>query len=276
MKMELDFSLAPNTLFTIGDFPVTNSFFWGVLISVFLMVLAIVFNSSIKKKPGKIQNFIEFIIEAAYQFMDTVTNNKEKTKKLFPLIFTMFFFILLTNLFTYLPGQSALTIETAGGAVPLFRAVMADYGMVFVLTAISVLLFQIIAIASSGPFGYLKKFITFKSPLAFFLGIMDIVGELAKVVSLSFRLFGNIFAGEVLGSVILSLLPFFMPIPFLGLGLLTAVVQAFVFSVLTLIFATMAGEMEEAEEESVAESGEAPKKERWKQDRQKKATAVTE
>ena len=74
---------------------------------------------------------------------------------------------------------------------------------------------------------------------------MDIVGELAKIFSLSFRLFGNIFAGEVLTAVILFLAPFFVPLPFMFLGLLTAVVQAFVFSILTLIFVTMASEIEE-------------------------------
>ena len=76
---------------------------------------------------------------------------------------------------------------------------------------------------------------------------MDIVGEVAKIVSLSFRLFGNIFAGEVLSAVMLFLAPFIVPLPFMFLGLLTAVVQAFVFSVLTLIFITMASEIEEDE-----------------------------
>jgi F-type H+-transporting ATPase subunit a len=71
---------------------------------------------------------------------------------------------------------------------------------------------------------------------------MNIIGESAKVVSLSFRLFGNIFAGEVLGSVMLFLFPFFLPLPFMFLGLLTAIVQAFVFSVLTLVFINMASE----------------------------------
>jgi len=76
---------------------------------------------------------------------------------------------------------------------------------------------------------------------------MDLIGELAKVISLSFRLFGNIFAGEVLGVVMLFLAPFFIPLPFMFLGLLTAMVQAFVFAVLTLVFITMASEIEEDE-----------------------------
>lgn len=77
---------------------------------------------------------------------------------------------------------------------------------------------------------------------------MDLVGELAKVMSLSFRLFGNIFAGEVLGAVMLFMFPFFLPLPFMFLGLLTAVVQPFVFSVLTLVFISMASEAEQSQE----------------------------
>jgi F-type H+-transporting ATPase subunit a len=125
---------------------------------------------------------------------------------------------------------------------------MSDYGMVLVMTLISVLITQIIAIITAGPWKYLGKFINFKNPLKFFLGIMELIGEVAKIISLSFRLFGNIFAGEVLGAVVLFLAPFFVPLPFLFLGLLTAVVQAFVFAVLTLVFISMASEMETVEE----------------------------
>ncbi|KKP80374.1 MAG: ATP synthase subunit a [Candidatus Moranbacteria bacterium GW2011_GWF2_35_39] len=119
---------------------------------------------------------------------------------------------------------------------------MSDYGMVFVLTAISIITIQIVAIIAHGPFGYLGKFINLKSPLAFVLGLMDLIGELSKILSLSFRLFGNIFAGEVLGLVMLFLAPFIVPLPFALLGLITAIIQGFVFSLLTLIFISMAGE----------------------------------
>ena len=115
------------------------------------------------------------------------------------------------------------------------------------MTMITVILVQIVAIAVHGPFGYMGKFFNFKSPLSFFLGLMDIVGELAKIVSLSFRLFGNIFAGEVLGAVMLFLAPFLVPLPFMFLGLLSAVVQAFVFAVLTVVFVKLASEIEEEE-----------------------------
>ena len=178
----------------------------------------------------------------------------------------MFLITLTANLATFIPGQAAVSVKTAGGFVPLFRSIVADYSLVFVMTLVSVITTQIVAIYIHGPFGYIGKFLNFsgikdffvqafKGKLKFgllaqgfldaFLGIMDIVGEIAKIISLSFRLFGNMFASEVLAAVFLFLAPFVVPIPFLFLGLLTAVVQPFVFSVLTLIFINMASEIEE-------------------------------
>lgn len=240
--MGLDISLSPQILFHIGNFPITNTFFWSIFVFVFLMVGAIIFKYSLKMVPGKFQNLVEMALDGAYSFVESITGSEKKAKRVFPLIFTMFFFIFFANFLTFIPGQSAITIQTEGGVVPLFRAIIADYGLVFMMTIISVLLTQIVAIAVTGPLAYIGKFLNFRSPLKFFLGLMDLVGEIAKVMSLSFRLFGNIFAGEVLGAVMLFLFPFFLPLPFLFLGLLTAVVQPFVFAVLTLVFISMASD----------------------------------
>ncbi len=248
--MGLDISLSAQTLFTIYGFPVTNSFFWSILVFLFLVIGSFAFSRKLKLIPGKFQNMVEMLIEGAYDFVVSIIGDGKKAKRVFPLVFTMFFFIFFVNFLTFIPGQSAVTIQTAGGVVPLFRAIVADYSLVFVLTMISVLVTQIVAIAVSGPLGYIGKFFNFRSPLKFFLGIMDLVGELAKVMSLSFRLFGNIFAGEVLGAVMLFLFPFFLPLPFLFLGLLSAVVQPFVFAVLTLVFISMASEVEAVGSES--------------------------
>lgn len=285
----MNIQLAPEILFHIGSFPVTNSFFWLIFLCLFLMVSSILINKNLKKIPGRFQSFIEVLIDGAYKFVRTITGSDEKAKKIFPLVFTMFILILTANLFTYIPGQSAVTVKNEEGVIPLFRAVMSDYGLVFVMTTVTIVLTQIVAIAVHGPFGYLGKFINIKGIkdfivgafkgkfnfavlaqgfLDFFLGIMDIVGEVAKVVSLSFRLFGNMFAGEVLSSVMLfigfnvvsvaflhftglivagnAIITALINLPFMFLGLLTAVVQAFVFSVLTLIFITMASEIDES------------------------------
>lgn len=242
--MELNISLAPEIIFNIGSFPVTNTLFWSVILTVFLLVFFVVVGRRLKDVPSGVQNVVELLIEGAYSFVESIIGPGKKTDRVFPLVTTMFIFILTTNLFTFIPGQAAFSIDRSGGAAAIFRAVMSDYGIVLMMTLISVITVQIVAIAVSGPFSYIGKFINFSNPLKFFLGLMDLVGELAKILSLSFRLFGNIFAGEVLGSVMLFLMPFFAPLPFMFFGVLTAFVQAFVFSVLTLVFISMASEIE--------------------------------
>lgn len=248
--MGLDISLAPQVLFYIGSWPITNTFFWSFFVFLFLIIGAILFRYTIKSVPGKFQNIIEMMIEGAYDFTESIVGSSKKAKRVFPLIFTMFFFIFFANFLTFIPGQAAVSLKTSEGVVPLFRAVISDYGLVFMMTMVSVIITQIVAIAVSGPLGYIGKFFNFRSPLKFFLGIMDLIGELAKVMSLSFRLFGNIFAGEVLAAVMLFLFPFFLPLPFLFLGILTAIVQPFVFAVLTLVFISMASDEEAIESEA--------------------------
>ncbi len=240
--------LAPETLFMIGSFPVTNAFFWEIILSLVIIITAIRIKYTLKQQPGTFQNVVELMIEGGYDFVHTITKDKEKTKKIFPLAFTMFFFILATNLFGFLPGAAAVQY----GDVSLFRSVMADYSFVLMLTMVTIITVQVVAIIANGPFGYIKKFINFSSPLNFILGLMDIVSEFAKILSLSFRLFGNIFAGEVLAAVMLFLMPYFLPLPFLFLGLLSAVIQAFVFSLLTTIFITMASEIPSPEDPVMA------------------------
>lgn len=235
----VDVFLAPEILFTIGNFPVTNSFFWSIFLSLVLMAGAIKLKYSLKQQPDSFQNIVEAVIEGGFNFIGTINRDEKKARIIFPLVFTMFLFILVSNLFSFLPGSSALKL----GDATLFRSVMADYTVVFMLTLVSIVTAQVVAIIANGPFGYLKKFFNFSSPLDFVLGLMDIIGELSKILSLSFRLFGNVFAGEVLGSVMLFLMPFFLPLPFMFMGLLSAVIQAFVFSLLTTIFITMAWEV---------------------------------
>ncbi len=257
--MELNISLAPETLFKIGSFPVSNSFLWMVVTTIFLMVLFLVIRFKFKQVPGRAQAAMEIFVEGGLDFVQSIMENKKRSRKVFPLVFTLFIFIMTANLITFIPG-STVVLESEEGKASVFRAVMSDYGMVIVMTFISVITVQIVAIASFGPLGYIGKFINLSGIkdffveltrgklkfgllaqgfLDFFLGLMDIVGEVAKIVSLSFRLFGNIFAGEVLGIVMLSLMPWFLPLPFQFLGLLSAVVQAFVFSVLTLVFISL-------------------------------------
>jgi len=271
----MEISLAPQILFFVWGFPITNSFLLMAALSFFILLFSLVLSSRLRIVPSRVQGLAELIFEGSWNFVLGIVGSEAKAKRIFPYVFTIFIFVLSANLLTLIPGQNAVSIRAEQGAVPLFRAIMADYGLVFIMTITSVIMMQIVAIAAMGPLAYAIKFINVKNVGAFFvslikgkpefsllaqgfldvfLGFMDLIGEVAKVFSLSFRLFGNVFAGEVLGAVMLFLLPFFGPLPFLFLGLLSSCVQAFVFAVITLIFVNMASEAGDVPEEEVMES----------------------
>jgi len=126
--------------------------------------------------------------------------------------------------------------------VPLFRSVNSDLNATLSWAIISVFLAQIFGMSSLGTFSYLKKYFDFSNPINFFVGILEIVGEIAKIISFSFRLFGNVFAGEVLLVVMTMLAPYLAPLPFYGLEIFVGFIQALVFTMLSLVFIKMATE----------------------------------
>ncbi len=124
-------------------------------------------------------------------------------------------------------------------AVPIFRPGTADINTTISLALVSIIVTQIFGVMYL-KLGYFKKFINFSSPIMFFVGILELISEFAKVISFAFRLFGNIFAGEVLLVVMAFLFPVILPMPFYGLELFVGFIQALVFSMLTLVFFNMA------------------------------------
>lgn len=138
--------------------------------------------------------------------------------------------------------------ETVGNAerkfVPLLRAATADLNMTVGLAIIAVLAIQYFGFSALG-FHYSRRFLNFKNPIMFFIGILEIISDLSKMISFAFRLFGNIFAGEVLLAVIAFLIPFIAPLPFLMLELFVGFIQAIVFSTLTSVFVNVAVSHEE-------------------------------
>lgn len=123
--------------------------------------------------------------------------------------------------------------------VPYLRAGTADLNTTLALGLFSQVMAQIVGFKYLG-FSYLKKFINFKDPIMFFVGILELVSEFSKVLSYAFRLFGNIFAGEVLLVVISALVPLIVPMPFYGLEIFVGFIQALVFSLLSLVFFNVA------------------------------------
>jgi len=242
----MEIFLEAEKLFHIGAFNVTNTYLTSLLVVVVLSVLAILFSKKIKQIPGKAQNLVEYVIETLFEFFEKIFDDKEKTKKFFPFIATIFLFILFSNWLGIFPGMGTIGIyEEHNGKeilVPFFRSVNSDINMTLALAVLSVVATNVLGIAAIGFFKYAKKFINFRGPIDFFVGILELVSEVAKVISFSFRLFGNIFAGEVLLIVMAFLLPFIVPLPFMALELFVGFVQALVFSMLTVVFLKIATE----------------------------------
>lgn len=253
-------TLASETIAHIGEFPIRNSMVMGWLAVLVLIIVAVIF----RKKGGKlvprgIQNFVEALIEGLFNFFDSITQDREQTRRFFPVVATIFLFVILSNWMGIFPGVGPIGIweehEVEGSGigdegsvkpnlilVPLFRSGYADINMTLALAIISVVVTQIMGIRSLGFFHYAGKFFVnpFRDPIGAFVGLLEFISEFAKMISFSFRLFGNIFAGEVLLLTISFLVPFIAPLPFYGLELFVGLVQALVFSLLTLVFMKMA------------------------------------
>jgi F-type H+-transporting ATPase subunit a len=185
------------------------------------------------------------VIEFLYNTVDNVFGDKKITKKYFPLVATFFLFILFNNWLGTLPGVGSIGInEIHEGEkifVPLLRPGNADLNHTLALAVVSVIAIQFFGITAIGLFKYSGKFLNLKGgPIGFFVGLLEMIGEVAKILSFSFRLFGNIFAGEVLLTVIMTILPYIAPIPFTLLELFVGLIQALVFTMLTLVFIKIA------------------------------------
>ena len=239
-------SITPEIITHIFGIPVTNTLITSIIATVILLVIAYFATKNMKEIPSGLQNLFEAIMEALFKMVDSVTGDRKQTYQFFPLVTTIFIFIILSNWLGLVPGFGSIgffeTAHDGGHAtfVPLLRSANSDLNTTLALAIVSVAATQIFGIAALGILKYGKKFINFSSPITFFVGILELVSEVAKMVSFSFRLFGNVFAGEVLLVVIMTLVPFIAPLPFFALELFVGFVQALVFAMLTTVFLKMA------------------------------------
>jgi len=244
----MEISLAAEQIGHIGSFPITNSLLLSWISTALLIFLAVGATANLRTIPHGIQNVFESIIELLFNLANGVLENEDKTKKYFPLLATIFIFVVTNNWLGLLPGVGSIGInEIKHGEqilVPIFRGGNADLNTTLALAIIAVISVQVFGVAAIGTFKYAKKFINFNGPINFFIGIIELISEFSKMISFSFRLFGNIFAGEVLLMVIGHIAPFIAPLPFFLLELFVGMIQALVFMMLTLVF--IKGATEEA------------------------------
>lgn len=233
-------SIAPETVTYLWGLPISNSLIASLMTTGILLILSYLATKNLKTVPGKLQNILELAVEGVYNMINGITDNKKTTEMIFPVVATIFLFIIISNWMGLLPGFATVgfnhQIDGHQTLIPFLRSANSDLNVTLSLAIIAVLATQIFGIMALGFTTYIKKFINFSSPIAFFVGILEAVGETAKLISFSFRLFGNIFAGEVLLTVIMTIIPFIAPVPFFALELFVGFIQALVFAMLTTVF----------------------------------------
>lgn len=244
----MNISLAAEPIGHLGSLTVTNSLLVGWCVTLFLCVSAVVLFRRVALVPRGAQNLFEILFEQLLTYADSVTGNRALSLRFFPFVATIFLFILFCNWIGLLPGFGSIGVwhmlHGERELVPFFRGASADINFTLSLAIISVIATQIYGMRSVGTIKYWGKFFVppWKSPylIGTFVGLLELISEMAKIISFSFRLFGNVFAGEVLLLVMANLAPLLTPIPFLFMELFVGVVQASVFAMLTLVFCSIA------------------------------------
>lgn len=238
-----EISIKAEPIATFFGFQFTNSLLLSLLGLAVIAILGFAYKSEItSKKRSGLFYVIHITLRAIYGLFKSVLH--EKTDFFFPLMGGFFIWIMLQNWMGLLPGVGSIMVAVNENGhhleVPLLRGNNADINATLALAIISVAMIQVFGVKFLGLKGYLQKFINFSNPINFFVGFLEIISEFSKIISFAFRLFGNIFAGEVLMTIIAFLVPVIAPFPFLLLELFVGFIQALVFSMLTSVFLSIA------------------------------------
>lgn len=304
-------TVPPDHLWEVGGFTITNTLTSAWMTMLVLILIAVMAGPKMSLVPRGFSGFIEMVLSGFFSICSTVAG-EQNTRRFFPLVATIFFYVLVSNWLALLPGVKTVGLARAdygyqqsvmsqtelpligsvayvpltpdtvnkkagekpvlseemahslhlhegdyvpsedgtsfsGGVRGVFRPVHTDITAPLAIAIFSFLFVEFWGIQSLGP-GYLSKFFAFgavfkKGPLGLidiFVGLLELVSEFSRIVSFTFRLFGNIFAGSVLMLMMTFLTPFILILPFYGLEIFVGTIQAFVFAVLTLVFAMMA------------------------------------
>ena len=241
MNGGLHIALAAERVFTLWGVPITNSLIAAWLVMLCLIVAAYAIGRNPKLIPGKFQTALEWLFEFVLGYMKETLGSEALALRFFPLIATIFLFVLCLNWFEFLPFVGSVGVWENGELVPLFRTTTTDLNLTLALAAISYLVVEVTGVVVLGFLRYGSKFVNFKEgAIGFLIGVIEFISNLARLVSFSFRLFGNIFAGEVLIAVCVSFLPYLLPVPFMLFEVFVGLVQAAIFALLTLVFIKIA------------------------------------
>jgi len=234
----LNISLQSEYVANIVGLNITNTFLTSILVTIILLVASVIFYFHKKGHKNIILKGIEILIYELLQLCDKITNNRKLSKKILPLIATFFLFIVTANIIALIPGflDAIFVKKSATKMASLVRSPNSDLTTTIALSIFSVLAIQFFSLQALGLKGFLARFFNFHGIMNFILGIFEIISESVKILSFSFRLFGNLFAGEVLLLVVSYLVPYILPLPFMFLEIFVGIIQAFIFAALTLTF----------------------------------------
>jgi F-type H+-transporting ATPase subunit a len=234
-------SIKAEVLTEILGFPLTNSLLssWLVVLLFFLIGLYYQRQSRLPSaKRSGLYYLIQAINKGLYGFFNSVIG--EKIEIFFPLLASFFLYILFQNFLGLFPGVGSILLGVGEHGeyhnIPILRGGTADLNTTLALGIFSVAASQYYGIKILGFKGYLNKFFNLQNPISLFTGILEVFSEISKIISFSFRLFGNIFAGEVLLVVIAFLIPILASLPFLLLEIFVGFIQALIFTTLTAVF----------------------------------------
>jgi len=261
-SVKMESTLFAEPIGHIGFLTITNSLVTSWVAVAILILVSIAIRKKLSLIPKGFQGAFEVIVEQALALCDQVTNDRKLSKKIFPIVFSIFFFILINNWLGIVPGVGTIgMIEVLHGEkvfVPFLRGGTADINTTLAMAIFAVIGSNIFGVLTIGAWNTFNKYFNLKAlasifkkfrkeptiiitaPITFAVGLIELVGEVAKVASLSFRLFGNVFAGEVLLSSMAAIFAYVLPVPFLFLEVAVGVIQALIFSMLTLVYFTIA------------------------------------
>ena len=227
-------TFSSDVIFFLGSFPITNTILNTLFCDIVLLFLILIVNKNLSVVPGIVQNISELVIGGFYKFTENIAG--ERTKQIFPYFMSFFLFIIIANWSGLIPGFTTIGIvENEHKLIPLLRSTTSDLNTTLGLAIVSLVATHILSIKVLGIKEYIGRFISL-SPILLFVGVLEIISEITKLVSLSFRLFGNIYAGEVVLETVSHIFAFILPLPFLMLEVIVGAVQALVFAMITMTF----------------------------------------
>lgn len=240
-ETSIHISLAAEKIGTFFGVPITNTILMSFVVFAILGILTFFVRKNLTLIPGRMQTLIETLFVGILDYMTETLEDAKLARKLFPLILTIFLFIFTANIIEFTPGIGSIGWTHGDGEfIPLLRSMNTDMNTTLALTIIAFVVIEVAGVATLGFLRYGKKFVNLSSVLGFMVGIIELFSEVARLVSYSFRLFGNIFAGEVMILVIQHFVPMVLPVPIMLFEVFVGFIQAAIFALLTLFFVKIA------------------------------------